>query len=192
MAPAQPGLAADFPSYLEGLTEGDALLPGVGFFFDLPEVLFAVFVTRLCDLRVLVLVSVVAAEPVMSDSLAYGLASGLAVKVPPPAEGALAAGPLPRPDWPLPDTPSGRMADQQQGNIVVNRKARHDYFIDETVEAGMVLTGSEVKSIRAGRCNLVDSFARISRGEAYVSNIHISQYDPAHRDNHEPTPMANR
>ncbi len=79
------------------------------------------------------------------------------------------------------------MADPQQPNVVVNRKARHDYFIDETVEAGMVLTGSEVKSIRAGRCNLVDSFARISRGEAFVSNVHISQYDPAHRDNHEPT-----
>ena len=70
---------------------------------------------------------------------------------------------------------------------IVNRKARHDYFIEETVEAGMILTGSEVKSIRAGRCNLVDSFARISRGEAYISNVHISQYDPAHRDNHEPT-----
>lgn len=79
------------------------------------------------------------------------------------------------------------MADPQQPNVVVNRKARHDYFIDETVEAGMVLTGSEVKSIRAGRCNLVDSFARISRGEAFVSNVHISPYDPAHRDNHEPT-----
>jgi SsrA-binding protein len=72
-------------------------------------------------------------------------------------------------------------------NIAVNRKARHDYFIEETVEAGVVLTGSEVKSLRDGRCNLKDSFARVSRGEAFVTNIHISPYDPAHRDNHEPT-----
>ena len=68
-----------------------------------------------------------------------------------------------------------------------NRQAYHNYFIEETVEAGLVLTGSEVKSLRDGRCNLVDSFARISRGEAFVSNVHISPYDPAHRDNHEPT-----
>jgi SsrA-binding protein len=79
------------------------------------------------------------------------------------------------------------MAEPSQPVVIVNRKARHDYFIDETIEAGLVLTGSEVKSIRDGRCNLVDSFARISRGEAYISNVHISQYDPAHRDNHEPT-----
>ena len=72
-------------------------------------------------------------------------------------------------------------------NVVVNRKARHDYFIEETVEAGLVLTGSEVKSLRDGRCNLVDSFARISRGEAFVTNIHISPYDPASHANHEPT-----
>jgi SsrA-binding protein len=79
------------------------------------------------------------------------------------------------------------MAESSQPVVIVNRKARHDYFIDETIEAGLVLTGSEVKSIRDGRCNLVDSFARITRGEAYISNVHISQYDPAHRDNHEPT-----
>jgi SsrA-binding protein len=72
-------------------------------------------------------------------------------------------------------------------NIAVNRKARHDYFIEETLEAGIVLTGSEVKSLRDGRCNLKDSFARVSRGEAFVTNIHISPYDPAHRQNHEPT-----
>ena len=78
------------------------------------------------------------------------------------------------------------MAEPAQPTIV-NRKARHDYFFDETVEAGLVLTGSEVKSLREGRCNLVDSFARITRGEAYVTNVHIGQYDPAHRDNHEPT-----
>jgi SsrA-binding protein len=70
---------------------------------------------------------------------------------------------------------------------IVNRKARHDYFIEETVEAGIVLTGSEVKSLRDGRCNLVDSFARITRGEAFITNVHISPYDPASHANHEPT-----
>jgi len=72
-------------------------------------------------------------------------------------------------------------------NIAVNRKARHDYFIDETVEAGIVLTGSEVKSLRDGRANLKDSFARINGGEAMLVNAHISPYDAAARDNHEPT-----
>jgi SsrA-binding protein len=72
-------------------------------------------------------------------------------------------------------------------NIAVNRKARHDYYIDETIEAGLVLTGSEVKSLRDGRANLKDSFARINRGQAALVNAHISLYDPAHRENHEPT-----
>ncbi len=71
--------------------------------------------------------------------------------------------------------------------IVVNRKARHDYFIDETIEAGLVLSGSEVKSLRDGRANLKDSFARVAGGEAQLLNLHISPYDAAHRDNHEPT-----
>lgn len=71
--------------------------------------------------------------------------------------------------------------------VTVNRKARHDYFIDETVEAGLVLTGSEVKSLRDGRANLKDSYARVDRGEAVLVNAHISPYDAAARDNHEPT-----
>jgi len=71
--------------------------------------------------------------------------------------------------------------------IAVNRKARHDYFIDETFEAGLVLTGSEVKSLRDGRANLRDSFARIANGEAMLVNVHISAYDPAARENHEAT-----
>jgi len=77
------------------------------------------------------------------------------------------------------------MAEPQ--TIVVNRKARHDYFIDETVEAGLVLSGSEVKSLRDGRANLKDSYARVAGGEAQLLNLHISAYDAAHRDNHEPT-----
>src|SRR5512140_2157847 len=72
-------------------------------------------------------------------------------------------------------------------SIAVNRKARHDYFIDETFEAGLVLSGSEVKSLRDGRANLKDSFARISGGEAVLVNVHISPYDAAARENHEPT-----
>ena len=70
---------------------------------------------------------------------------------------------------------------------IVNRKARHDYFFDETFEAGIMLSGSEVKSIRDGRANLKDSYARVSRGEAQLLNLHISPYDAANRDNHEPT-----
>jgi SsrA-binding protein len=71
--------------------------------------------------------------------------------------------------------------------VTVNRKARADYFIEETVEAGLVLTGSEVKSLREGRANLKDSYARILRGEAALVNAHISPYGPAARDNPEPT-----
>jgi SsrA-binding protein len=71
--------------------------------------------------------------------------------------------------------------------VAVNRKARHDYFIEETVEAGIVLTGSEVKSLRDGRANLKDSYGRVDRGQAVLLNAHISPYDPAHRANHEPT-----
>ncbi|HSG81096.1 MAG TPA: SsrA-binding protein SmpB [Gemmatimonadota bacterium] len=71
--------------------------------------------------------------------------------------------------------------------VTVNRKARHDYFIEETVEAGMVLSGSEVKSLRAGHANLKDSFVRVARGEATLLNAHISPYDPASRDNQDPT-----
>jgi SsrA-binding protein len=71
--------------------------------------------------------------------------------------------------------------------IATNKKAYHDYFIEETYEAGIVLTGTEIKSIRAGKVNLKDSFARISNGEAYIHNMHISPFDPGNRFNHEPT-----
>lgn len=71
--------------------------------------------------------------------------------------------------------------------VAVNRKARHDYFIEDTIEAGLVLTGSEVKSLRDGRANLKDSYARVDRGQAVLLNMHISPYDPAHHANHEPT-----
>ncbi|HEY8514113.1 MAG TPA: SsrA-binding protein SmpB [Candidatus Binatia bacterium] len=71
--------------------------------------------------------------------------------------------------------------------IAVNRKARHDYFIDETVEAGIVLLGSEVKSLREGRVNLKDSYARITKdGEAVLIGVHISPYGFTTRDVPEP------
>lgn len=71
--------------------------------------------------------------------------------------------------------------------VATNRKARHDYHILETVEAGLVLTGTEVKSLRGGRANLNDSFARIENGQAYLYNMHISPYSHGNRFNHEPT-----
>ncbi|MCR3921816.1 MAG: SsrA-binding protein SmpB [Firmicutes bacterium] len=67
-----------------------------------------------------------------------------------------------------------------------NRKAYHDYHIEETYEAGIVLTGTEVKSIRSGRINLKDSYARIENSEVFVLNMHISPYEQGNRFNHEP------
>jgi SsrA-binding protein len=72
-------------------------------------------------------------------------------------------------------------------NIAVNRQARHNYFIDEIYEAGIALVGSEVKSLRAGKANLKDGFARVQRGEAFLLNVHISPYPGANQFNHEPT-----
>jgi SsrA-binding protein len=70
--------------------------------------------------------------------------------------------------------------------VTENRKARHDYFIEDTVEAGMVLTGTEVKSLRLGHANLKDSYAKITNGEVFAHQIHISAYPFAHYDNHDP------
>ena len=70
--------------------------------------------------------------------------------------------------------------------IATNRKARHDYHIDDTFEAGMVLTGTEIKSIRAGRVNLRDSFATVKEGELWLLNAHIAPYDQGTYANHEP------
>ena len=70
--------------------------------------------------------------------------------------------------------------------VCQNKKARYDYHILETIEAGMVLLGTEVKSLREGRANLKDSYARIKDGELFLMQAHISPYSHAHYDNHQP------
>lgn len=72
-------------------------------------------------------------------------------------------------------------------SIARNRRARHDYSILDTFEAGLVLTGSEVKSLREGRANLSDSYGIVREGEIYIINMHISPYERASYNNHEPT-----
>lgn len=70
--------------------------------------------------------------------------------------------------------------------VTENRKARHEYHILETFEAGLVLTGTEVKSLRAGKANLQDSYARVDNGELMLYNMHISPYEQGNRFNLEP------
>ena len=77
------------------------------------------------------------------------------------------------------------MANKEK-SIAENRKARHDYFIEEVIEAGIALTGTEVKSLRLGRVNLRDSFARLDHGELFLFNCHIAPYEFGNRWNHDP------
>ena len=70
--------------------------------------------------------------------------------------------------------------------VATNRKAFHEYFIHDTFEAGIALLGSEIKSIRAGRVSLQDGYVSFEKGEAWLVNVHIAQYDPASRQNHDP------
>ena len=70
--------------------------------------------------------------------------------------------------------------------IAQNKKAYHDYHIEETVEAGVVLTGTEVKSLRAGRANLRDSYAAMEKGELFLIGVHISPYEQGNIFNHDP------
>ena len=70
--------------------------------------------------------------------------------------------------------------------ICNNKKAYHDYFIEEKLEAGLVLKGTEVKSLRGGKANLNDSFMLVRDGEAFLHNLHISPYDFGNRQNHDP------
>jgi SsrA-binding protein len=81
------------------------------------------------------------------------------------------------------------MVEKNPKNIKVvseNRKARHDYFIEESYEAGIALTGTEVKSLRAGKANLKDSYAQVEKGEMFLYNMHISPYEQGNRYNVDP------
>jgi len=70
--------------------------------------------------------------------------------------------------------------------IATNRKARHDYFLLESFEAGIVLQGSEIKSIRAGQISLKEAYIRVDGEQAWLVNAHVAPYDPASRENHDP------
>jgi SsrA-binding protein len=76
---------------------------------------------------------------------------------------------------------------EKRESIARNKRARHDYHILDTWEAGVVLTGSEVKSLRDGKANITDSYAIVQDGEVFLLNLHISPYEKASHFNHEPT-----
>ncbi|TMD35514.1 MAG: SsrA-binding protein SmpB [Chloroflexi bacterium] len=76
--------------------------------------------------------------------------------------------------------------ERAERDVAVNRRAYHDYFIDEKYEAGMMLTGTEIKSVRNGRANLRDGFVRIDGREAWLENVHISPYAQGNVMNQEP------
>ena len=73
--------------------------------------------------------------------------------------------------------------------MAVNRRARHEFTIDDTFEAGIVLTGTEIKSVRNGKVNLADAYARIERDEAWLIGAHIAPFEQGNRNNHEPKRM---
>jgi SsrA-binding protein len=75
---------------------------------------------------------------------------------------------------------------RDEETVALNRRARHEFTIDETFEAGIVLTGTEIKSIRAGKANLSDAYARIEHGEAWLIGAHIAPFEGGNRYNHEP------
>jgi SsrA-binding protein len=79
------------------------------------------------------------------------------------------------------------VASRQQTSVIArNRRARHDYHIEDVVEGGLVLTGTEVKSLRAGRASLTDGFAQITDGEMWLHGVHIPEYTQGTWTNHEP------
>jgi len=78
------------------------------------------------------------------------------------------------------------MEKEQVKVVAQNKKARHDYFIEQTIEAGIVLSGTEVKSIRQGKVNLKDSYATIDDGEVYINGMHISPYEQGNIFNKDP------
>jgi SsrA-binding protein len=75
---------------------------------------------------------------------------------------------------------------RDEHTVALNRRARHEFTIDETFEAGLVLTGTEIKSIRAGKVQLSDAYARVERGEAWLIGAHIAPFEQGNRYNHEP------
>lgn len=76
---------------------------------------------------------------------------------------------------------------QKADNLIAqNKKANHDYFIKDTLEAGIALTGTEIKSVRAHRINLRDGYVQIINGSAFLENVHISEYKEGNRYNHDP------
>jgi SsrA-binding protein len=75
---------------------------------------------------------------------------------------------------------------RDEKTVALNRRARHDFTIDDTFEAGLVLTGTEIKSIRAGKVQLSDAYARVERDEAWLIGAHIAPFEQANRYNHEP------
>ncbi|MGE5603788.1 MAG: SsrA-binding protein SmpB [Nitrososphaerales archaeon] len=79
-----------------------------------------------------------------------------------------------------------RHAEGEVKQVATNRKALYEYFIEDRFEAGIALTGTEIKSVRAGRVNLRDGFVLIRNGEAWLVNVHIAPYDFGNRENHEP------
>ena len=86
----------------------------------------------------------------------------------------------------MPSQPASSNRDTGRKLIATNRKARHDYAIVDVFEAGVMLTGTEVKSLRLGRASLVDGFATIDDGEIFLRNVHIPEYEQGSWTNHEP------
>ncbi len=82
--------------------------------------------------------------------------------------------------------PDASKASPEERTIITNRRARHEYWIEETHEAGIALTGTEVKSLRGGRATLADAFARVDGGEVWLHHLHISPYAQGNIHNHDP------
>ena len=86
----------------------------------------------------------------------------------------------------MPEQPKSSNRRTDRKIIATNRKARHDYSVEDVFEAGVMLTGTEVKSLRLGRASLVDGFATIDDGEVFLRNVHIPEYEQGSWTNHEP------
>ena len=84
------------------------------------------------------------------------------------------------------ELPTWRSFSIPEKTVALNRRARHEFTIEDTLEAGLVLTGTEIKSIRAGKVNLADAYARIEHDEAWLVGAHIAPFEQANRYNHEP------